>query len=601
MTHPYDDDVETSKTPVAEPEHEVVIDDEEGAVVGETTQPDVVEKQPETKEPVKQELTDVKEEDLFGDDTDHEVTIEDNNDAPENTKYVFEPRQLDVKQCRAHRTDTKKIPSLKKKKVLDLKNEELSQAAAIMTVRGTAQSIYATLERLPQSFFDEGDVNQLQEWFALVQNAQNRFMLPDDQMFEAVVRNGSVWVNMVDFATEADDGPRLKGLATDRKGMNPGDKTDKKSVALTKVLGSLGLGSPAFIPLYQTGIWVRITTPSAAAFVKLDEQISKEKVHYGSETRGEIYNNQSVLIRKHVANFILDHIDWSTAPSDDPDYLKSIIKATDLDALMIGLMHSRYPDGYPLTQTCTVDPTKCTHTEEGLVDLRELVWTDKARLTEKQKRLISNPLRKLTEAELQQYQDEFKTFRRSRIAITKNEEEAGILEEDGTILNGLIINLEEPSLEKEEDYGIRWINQLVRNAEDIFREKHSEKERKEKIQEQVLVSYFKTYGQWVKSMEIYEGGVLVREVTDEDELDELFDFLSSEMDYVQLFRKEVQEYIKNNILTVIGILNYECPNCGKKHDTPEGSHYLILPIDILYTFFIQVRTSVKRSFRQSII
>ena len=532
-------------------------------------------------------------------------SVEDNNlpekqyddteieDEVVEVEYTSTARVVPDEDANAVRAEPSRIPNVKIKKIIkpDLDDiEELNDV--LITVRGTGQSVAAAMERMVKQDIDGKDGNDVVMWAALIDKAINEYHVYNDQLFEAVIRKGSVWVNQVPVA----DGEKEThiGLVSDKKGINPADKNDIAAIALTKVIGNLGIGLPDLVPCYQTGIWVKLNTPTAAEFIRLDEIIAKEKVHYGSLTRGAIFSNQSVILRKHVTNFILDHITWTTAPSMDKDYLKSIIKATDLDMLMLGLMYTRYQDGYPFAQSCTVNPGKCTHITEGLIDLRELAWTDKNLLTEKQKRLMRSPRKRITEEQLREYQEEFQFKNNGKIILSRDTDV-----DEENIENGVIINLETPSLAQEEDYGIEWINNLVSNAENVFREKHSEKDRQQYINNEVLVSSFKTYGQWVGSVDVYENGVLLKRFTDREELDTIFDHLSSEIKYVDIFKRSIHKYITDTIVTVIGVLNYECPACGGKHDTSPGPHHIILPIDVLYYFFTQVQSSVKRSILES--
>lgn len=556
----------TSETPVQQEEQ--------------TVETETVEEEKQVVEPTKVvETVDVESDaDLFG-------TTE------ETPKFRLpDPEILPVEDCHAVSQEAT-LPRFKKKtKVLGPEYND----SAILSVRGTAKSVYAVLERLSANKATEqmfADDPTAIDWLHLLESAQYSFMVPNDQLYEATVRNGSMWVNQVNYGTEKE--PQYKGLVSDRKGLNPNNKSDTRAISLVKALTVLNMGMPAYVPLYQTGIWLKLRTPTAAAFARLDEAIVNEKIQHGTITHGNIFSNDSILLRKHVANFILEHVEYTNAPSQDIDYLKSIIKDMDLDIMMLGCMLTRYTEGYQYAQICTVNPQECRHIEEGLIDLRTLAHTDESRLTEFQKRIMSNPRRGVTEEDLKRYQDEFKLNSKSRIVVTT--EGSRLAGDDEPVLNGIAINVEPPTLEKAEEYGLAWIRELERIVENVLREKHSEEERRRRMSEEVIVNFFKTYGQWVKSISIYEAGQMIREVTDNDELNELFGYLSSDSTYVTIFRNEIRNYINNNIITVCGTLNYECPKCGKKHDTPEGSHYIVLPMDMLFTFFTLTRYTVTRS------
>lgn len=496
----------------------------------------------------------------------------------------IEPRHLTEEQSTAHRTSEKLVPGYKVKKLTpDAKD------AAIYTVRGTEKSVLAGIQAIQTEIFEQ-DPNAV-EWINDTNRAVNVFTVSGDQLFEATTMPNSHWVNMIPYK-EADGKESHRGPINDRKGDNPNNKDDKTAIGLARALSVLGLGKPVYTPLYATGIWLKLRTPTAAEFVALDETIVNELQRYGTFTHGVIFTNDSVILRKHVSDFILDHVEWSTAPYDSPDYLKSIIKITDMDEMIRAIMQTRYPDGYPFIQTCTVDPNVCRHTVEGLIDLRELHWVDNSKLTLKQRNMMKSPKRRLTEEELKAYQDEFNNSSASQLVISSESSEENLITVDN-LINGIVINFDIPTIERYEDYGIAWINQIEATVDATFKEKSDVKVRAQRINERINASSIKTYGQYVKSIEIYTEGNIFSTVTDEEELDNIFDYISGEATYIEQFAKAIKRYINLSLVSMVGILNYECPNCGKKHDTPEGNFHIVLPIDALSTFFIQVRSSLR--------
>lgn len=499
-----------------------------------------------------------------------------------------EPRHVNVPETHVQHSGGTRAPKFKVKKISEY-DKDIGRV--VYTLRGTAQSVLASLQR-----FDTDDLNseELNNWLNVVQNASENNMLARDQLFEATVRSGSMWMNMINANTEEGTEARWMGPMPDTRFKNPMNREDKNYSALSMLKSFMALGIPSYIPLYHTGIWLLLESPSAQEFAQLDEIILNSKISYGKMTRGDIYSNDSVVMRKHIKDFILDHVKFSTAPSDDRAYLASIIKATDLDAMMLGVMLTRYPDGYPLSIPCTVDPKECTHVVEGEVDLRKLNWVDRSRLTDRQIKLMANPYKRLTQEQLEEYQSEF-NIENNRIVYSLDASgQLVIVKNDEDIANGVILNVRTPSLEREENYGVSWVNELQRSAEKVFLESNDPTVRDQKIRERVVVSFFKTYGQWVESIELISGSQVQKVFTEADNLDEILIFLSSDSRYVKHFRESILKFINSNLVQLVGVKNYECPNCGKKHDTSPGGHYLILPIDTLNTFFLFVQSAVHR-------
>ena len=500
------------------------------------------------------------------------------------------PLHFDVPEDHVLEVGGEKHPEIKERVLpKNMDNDEI-----LFTVRGTARTVVANLIKAGDGIFDIKDrQKQLVEvWDPAIQRALSLNMLENDQLLDVVVRENSTWVNLINAGTESQ--PKWVGPVNDLTGRNPNDKNDVTSLAKTLFTRTMGLGTPVYAPLYHTGIWVQLQVPKGLSFAQLDEIIANEKQIYGRQTRGVIYTNSSIVTRKHVADFLLDHVIFTNAPSSDPDYLRSIIKAPDLDELMRAIMQARYPDGYPFKQVCTADPTKCSHVVEGDIDLRKISWVDRKRLTDRQITIMSNPRRRLTEDDLRTYQEDF--LDRSITRVIMSPEGTKIYQEDDEIINGVVLTIETPTLEKEEEYGLTWVREIERSMEEAFREKHDTKAR-EARQEQILyTAQFKMYGQWVKQIDIYSGGQVVKAVTDAVELNDLFEYFSSDARYVDMFKKTIDKHIANYIVQLVAIKNYECPKCGKKQDTSPGDHYILLPIDTLSTFFTLVRSTAKKTF-----
>ena len=544
-----------------------------------TVEEPVKEEQPKVEKPV--ETAPVADDDLFDAEADKN---EQKNKIVETQVYLTQPRDVDVPEGYAENTGKKWLSEpFKIKNVIDSTNEDY----AIYTLRGTQQSVYAALERVKDSFFEQ-DASAFEKWWSNLSAAQGTYMLHDDQYFDITTRGGAKWRNMLNHGTE--ESPLYKGLINER-GLGK-STTNDNSASFNLLSGLLKLGMSAYTPLYHTGIWVKLRAPTAASFIRLDETIASDKVDYGMRTRGDIFSNDAAIVRKHIADFVLDHIESTTAPKDDPDYLKTIIKVEDLNTLMLAMMKARYPDGYPLVQVCSVDPNECSHTTEGVVDLRSLLWVDTTALSTRQYAIINNVRKRITEEQLQEYQDEFRSGGKGVIHLSTEEVV------DDNIVNGVTINIEMPTLAKEEDYAVNWIRNTEHEIEELFREKNNPEDRRRKWQDIINTNYFKTYGQYIRSIAIIEAGRKVKEFDaerDPDEIDRFFEIVSGEYVYTQQFFKALKKYMAENVVSVVGILNYECPNCGKKHDTRPGKHHIVLPIDMVSTFFTLVRSSVRAS------
>lgn len=545
----------------------------------------IVAEKPETEdEPVSGSEYD--DDDLFGDDEEEDKpTVEYGFDKPFHcdTNHV-----TDVPEMLINPRKLIKIKSIGE--YLGKLGDEIERELAF--IPASRQSTAYTLERADPKGKDVKNIIDFVEGYKITEQAMHTTQRADDVLLKATTREGSMWSNLFSH-TDSSGKTVYRTAVNDKTGRNPNDANDKESVAITMLTRLMGVGSPVYIPLYHTGIWLRLRVPTPIEFINLDETINSEMIQYGNYTRGAIFSNDSVVLRRNVVNFILNLVESTTAPSDDVEYLKSIIKVTDLDEMIRGVMQARYPDGYPYVRQCVAKPGECNYIASGMLDLREISWVDNSRLTKKQRAIMSKPRVRLTEEKLKEYQDEFDGFK-SVIVLAPNPDDAEI---DGEYYNATVINISTPTLADDEDYGVQLIHDIANNYDKALQDNNT-KAREQYIRNRMGASFIKTYGQWVDSITVYKEGT-PHVIETEEVLNEALEALSSQYNYVSHFREEIQRYITGSLVQIVGIKNYECPECGCKQDT-SGENNIIIPIDVLSVFFILLQSAVMSVYHETV-
>ena len=341
----------------------------------------------------------------------------------------------------------------------------------------------------------------------------------------------------------------------------------------------MGIGSLVNIPLWHTGIWVILKTPTEAEILQLQREIVSDKIQLGRSTYGLAFSNMVSFTVERVTRFVLDHIYDTTLKPDalgDKD-LREIIKVHDLNILIWGIICAMYPKGFQYQRACLSDPEKCNYILKEQINLTKLLWVNYSALTDKHihHMSIKQPKTKSLESVLE-YQNSLPKLSNKVIAT-----------EDGN----LKITLESPSLLQYIESGNKWVSNIV-EVVDNFSTDAGRKEKDEYILEQAQASSIRQIGYWVKNLE-FGDNIIEDPVT----LEKILDIMSQDDDKREFVISEVVKYMQESVFALIGIPSYNCPNCGEtqKHDYKETSSFAnLIPLDVIQLFFDQHSQRIQK-------
>lgn len=387
----------------------------------------------------------------------------------------------------------------------------------------------------------------------------------------ALNREGAEWVQSVPF-----EGATLGASAVNVRAA--GDGLISGSTAVSMASRRLNKGTPVHVPLWRSGIWVTLKTPTTNEFLALDRQLANSKVTLGRETFGHIFSNEMVYSISILFDFVVDHITSTNIKSTHRSVLKKLILSTDLMQLMNYLAVSIYPKGYPLEQACVARVQTCNHVNEKMANLSYLSWTDKSRLTDKQLAHMADRRTQYSEKEILAYQSEHSDGHRMTVELG----------------DGITLVLKEPSIERYITAGDRWVSDISATAARIYGENISTSERNQFIQTQAKITAGRRWSHWVDQITIAndEGASLEEDpvgakdsiVTDEPTIAEIVgNLISMDTDLRDKYEKGVFKMIEDSTITVIGIPKYDCPGCGEKAITHPTRPDLI-PLNPVSTF-----------------
>jgi hypothetical protein len=323
------------------------------------------------------------------------------------------------------------------------------------------------------------------------------------------------------------------------------NKTGKLSgdAALLRVRAAAGLGTIVNVPLWHTGIWLKIKAPSEGALLELDRRIAMEKIGLGRRTVGVSFNNASIYLTSYLVDMILNHVYDGTYKDLSLSALKNVIKVTDIPQLVWGMACAIWPNGYRMVRPCVSDPLECNHLDEAHVNLSKLSWVDNRAMSTAQRNHMAYRDGTSTDEQLKNYRDAHVAPQKTTVTITDD----------------MSIQLEVPTISQYEDAGFRWVDGVVRMADEAFGQSLRGEERNNYIAQRGAMASLRRYSHWVVSINFSDGAVS----DDRESIDEALDSLTGSDSIRKLIINSIEEFIRKSVINAIGIPRYDCPACGK--------------------------------------
>lgn len=344
---------------------------------------------------------------------------------------------------------------------------------------------------------------------------------------------------------------------------------------------AVGLGSTLSVPLWHTGIWVRLDAPMNITLLELQRRIGMSKISLGRNTSGAAFNNTSVYIYTHLIDMILEHVAGSTLGNNvTVQQLKETILVTDMPALIWGMASIIWPNGYPLVRPCVSDPTKCNHVDEAHINIGRLHWVNDRALSTFQRNLMSKRENVVTKEQLEQYQTEHVAPQEKLIEVN-----------DATK-----ISLKVPTIAEYFDAGHRWVDNIVASAHDAFGNELSDSERDDYVAECAAASRLRVYSHWVNHIAFYDNDEEVSRIEEREGIENALEVLTPDTELCDDIIGKIDAYIPQSIISAIGIPRYQCPAC--KGSSPDEGALTQLPeilqLEVAQVFFTLMQSLLKK-------
>ena len=394
-------------------------------------------------------------------------------------------------------------------------------------------------------------------------NAGTELVTIDNIYREALEKEDSQWQQAIDA-----NGVKLMGSAPGMTKVSGEALTGER--ATLRFLKFAGLGSIFSIPLWHTGIWITIKTPSEARLLELSREMIDEKIMLGRSTHGLALSAVNSVYAEKLVKLAMDHI-YSTNIKTDKNLL-DVISCHDIDTIIWGLACSIWNNGFQYSRGCTHDPEKCQHIVEEKIDVSKLLWVNKTALTPWQiAHMARRKQSEVTLEEVDRYQKELLSSQPKQITVE--------LPSNGNKFN---INLKVPTINEYIERSNDWIQSVVDSVERALTVDPTDEDRNKFINENARTTLMRQYGHWVESIVFDEN-----QITDKETIDTQLEWLSSVDEIRNTFTDEIRKYINESAVSVIGIPSFTCPKCGgeQKYTAKNNSLYSIIPLDMINTFF----------------
>lgn len=411
--------------------------------------------------------------------------------------------------------------------------------------------------------------NETRDWFDNLQKMSINSLAKE--AFETrLASSDAYWANQIEW-----DGKKV-GAARPKISGGSGERISGEA-AVMKITSSLGSGANVQVPLWHTGIWVSIKSPTEAAILELERRILREKVTLGRMTYGTIFSNVSAYTKKFYLEFIMAHIYDSTLEEFSAEKLMDVILTQDYMQLVWGMLCTMYPKGYRLAQPCTNHVGECTHVERARINFAKLSFVDTKAFTDEQRKYMYNRSRKRKLEEVKQYQGES-----SWVGAT-----------DVKINDRIMVDIKAPTLRQYIESGEEWISGIEEMIESSFAIDLRNKERDEYITAQGDAMTLRKYSHWISkiTVDMSGNGDDFNYVDDRDTIERTLVHFSSDIELTTQIFEAITNFINSYTIAFVGIPNYECSACGKPQVDGEESRNLI-PLELDNTFFTLLRLRV---------
>lgn len=394
-----------------------------------------------------------------------------------------------------------------------------------------------------------------QDWNSSIEAAGQMSAYNGMRFEESLRRDNSLWMQYL--ATESGKiGYSSPRVAEEGTGKYSGQK------AMLRVRALLGRGGIVTIPLYHSGFTITLKAPSDGSLIELRRRLKDEKIFLGRDTSGLVFSNEQSYLVGWIIDFCLDHLFETSAKVEDPEMLKTMIKAPDINMLLWGMACLIWPSGFNYVRALTTtEGIASQQVISGKINISKLLWVDNHSFTAKQKSIIARRTRNAVTTDMvNEYQQEFNLSTGRRIDIS----------------DGLAIVLKMPSIADYVEDGHRWISNIVQIVDSTFTQTTPDQNaRNEAIEMHSRATRLRRYGSWISHILVDD-----QEVNELEVILDTLEAISATPGTAKDVESKIEKFIDDCVVSMIAIPE----TSGRESGLPRFPH--LIPMDVVNVFFI---------------
>lgn len=372
----------------------------------------------------------------------------------------------------------------------------------------------------------------------------------------AVSRDGSHWT---------------QGIMHEGRRIAPGKPRVNTNDPILQIRDRLGIGGAFTYPLWHTGIWVTLKTPSQGSYFNLLRDIYAKKREMGRMSNGLVFSQMNAYTVDDVLDYILDHVHQTSYMVSNKEDLLGILDWRDIPWLVEAMAHCIYSNGYDFQQPC-IATEGCDHVASGKINLGQTFWTDTNGFTPMQIAHMANSKVKRTEEDIRRYKEEF-VYKCDR-TIRLNDE--------------VSIRIGDTTAERFRNSGAAWINEVTSSVQSLFSKSLTLEQRQAHIYNMATLDTVRQYSHFIEAVIMHNGDESDEVVIESaDQVDALIKTIQEDVGLTTVIYDALAKYWKESIRTFVGIPAYVCPKCESTPTDITGphTHPELIPLEPIRVFF----------------
>lgn len=397
--------------------------------------------------------------------------------------------------------------------------------------------------------------------------------------------------NVYQKTTEDESRLFLQELESEGQPLKPATPTFKTGAkaqqhsgeaAVIRMMSLMGKGSLLRVPLWHSGFWVTIKTPTDAKLLDMDYDIMKSRINLGRNLLGAIFSNDQVYLSEQLISLFMGCLYSSTLHPDIQNDILDYIKLPDLQTIAWAMASVVYPNGFPYTRPVFKDNNALNgDTIHGIVDISKLFFVDDNAISDKQKRhMVKKVKASMSKESLEAYQDNFVTPNRKVVKINDN----------------LSIVVRNPSIREYLESGQSWMQQSIDQVNQVLSEEDEDNKRNDLLTNYFKASILSQYKHYIQEIHFLPDDADEPEIySDQLTIDALLERISSDDIIKDAILIAIRDFMDESVVSLVGTPTIS----GEKELHPRFPN--IVPMDALYTFFTLTIRKTRRIKNQELL